>query len=310
MAEATAARSVADALEDVARWREEESGRHQAQAASLDAQIGEIAAQIAALQSNLDALREQRTALDEGAVSAVEEHGRAYDALFGALQEQAQLLAGRSAVYAEAARARDAKHAAALEDPALQKLRSDYEKGEAMLASVPEAYRAALQDAHSKLKATLDEKLAAVKPEAIELTVDPVRIDIVVAVDAIEGAAGVVMAVLPVAESVYSEWADRSDDVQTFVAARAMQALYQVARQLGIDAAQAMYGGHQGLLAVEIEVGRGDPDTLVQAVRDAVDQVLGDAPELGVARVVAYAHPVDVDYLFPPEDGDEEVDDG
>lgn len=316
MGETTAARSVEDALSDVARWRDEESARHQAKVAGLDRRIEDLAGEVSQLESQLadararlDAVRAERDAEVEFTVSEADEHRRSYDALFDALQEQAQELAGRAAVYAEAARARDAAMATAIDDPGLKKLVADYEAGKQVLATIPEAYRAAVQDAHSRLEAQLKERLAAIKPAPIELEVDPVRIDVVVAVDAMDGVAGVVMAVLPVVDTVYTEWAEREDDVQTFVAARAMQAIYQVCQQLGLGAAQAMYGGHQGLLAVEVELGRGDPDQVAQALRDAVDQVLGDAPELTAAKVVAYAQPVDVDYLFPPDDGEGEEED-
>lgn len=316
MAETTAARSVEDALQDVARWRDEESTRQQAEVADLDGRIQDLESRVASLERQLadtrgmlEQARQDRENVGVG-VSEVEAHRRSYDALFEALKEQALRLAGRAGEYGEAARSRDAAFDSKLADPELKKLIADFEAGQKVLATIPEAYRAAMQDAHARLEAQLKERVAAIKPDAIELDADPVGIDIVVAVDAIDGVAGVVMAVLPVVETVYTEWADRDDDVQTFVAARAMQAIYQVCHRLGLGAAQAMYGGHQGLLAVEVELGRGDPDEVLQSLRDAVDQVLGDAPELIGARVSATAQPVDVDYLFPPDDDEgEEVDD-
>jgi hypothetical protein len=310
MADITAPRSIADALAEVARRQGEEQARHAAELGEVDQEIASLRTAMTNLQQQLDALARFRDEL-AGRIDSVAGGGHrlTYDAIFHALHEQSQALSGRAARVAEAARAQQKALADTLEDENIRKLMEEYgqfkEHMEPHLASFPATYRKALVSKHAEIEGELRAALAdRADPPPPEVDEEPLAIDVVVAVDAPDDVAEVAMLLLPVVEHVHTAWSDREEDLQTWVAARAMQAIYRVCHTFGLEGAQAMYGGHQGLLAVEIELGAGDGAAVRTALQQTLDETFAGSPELKGARLAIHARPVDVDHLFPPEDID------
>ncbi len=307
MTEASAPRSIADALSDVARRQGEDEERQRGELAEVDAEIHSLKTAMAELEQQLEALtrfREELSAkLDSVSTGASR---RTYDGIFATLREQAQALSGRAVAVAEASRASRVALATALEDARTKKLLEEYQQFkdhvEPHLGSFPDSYRVVLESKHDEVQAELRRAVGDLDGAPPQLDAPELPIDIVIALDSPEGVAEVVMMVLPVVEHVQMAWADREEDLQTWVAARAMQAIYQVCHAFGLPGAQAMYGGHQGLLAVEVELGAGEPAAVRAALEEALGAVCGAAAELSAAKVRVVAHPVHVDHLFPPED--------
>jgi hypothetical protein len=67
-----------------------------------------------------------------------------------------------------------------------------------------------------------------------------------------------------------------------------------------------MFGGHQGLMAIEVDVSASD-DRLVERVQEALDQAFTGSAELVAAQLRARATMVRVDHLLPPDEPDAEV---
>jgi len=311
MAEDNTPRSVAEALAEVTRRLGEEETRHQAELQEVDQEVESLRTAMANLQQQLEALakfREELVAKLESVSGGV--HKRCYDAIFGALREQAQALSGRAAKVAYAQKARDAHFAEALEDEEVKALLADYQQFTQVVAptldGLPPSYREALEGRHREITGRLRDALGDTVGAPVEVQEEPLDVDVVLAVDGHDGVAEVIMLVLPVVEQVQTAWDEREEDLQTWVGARVMQAVYLVCHALGLPGAQGMYGPHQGLLAVEVELGAGDPDDVRTRLRSAIDQLLANAPELLAAKVSSHVTTVEVDHLFPPGSDDEE----
>ncbi|MBW1879185.1 MAG: hypothetical protein JRJ84_12555, partial [Deltaproteobacteria bacterium] len=311
MAEDNAPRSVADALAEVTRRQGEEESRHQAELTEVDQEVESLKTAMANLQQQLEALakfREELVAKLESVSGGV--HKRSYDAIFGALREQAQALSGRAAKVAYAQQARDADFSEALEDEEVKSLLADHQQFTQVVAptleSLPSSYRVALENRHSEITEQLRDALGDQVGAAIEVQEELLGIDVLLALDAHEGVTEVIMLVLPVVEQVQTAWDEREEDLQTWVGVRVMQAVYGVCQRIGLLGAQGMYGGHQGLLAVELELGGGDPDDVRTKLKEAIDQVFAEAPELIGAKVSSRVMAVEVDHLFPPGTEEEE----
>jgi len=275
--------------------------------AEVDQEVESLRTAMANLQQQLQALgkfREELVARLESVSTGASQ--RTYEAIFQALREQAQALSGRAAAVANVARSHQLSVDEQLEDEEIKTLLTEYqqfkEQVEPHIASFPDSYRAVLEGKHQEVQERLREALGDAGAEPPEVEAEAMNADVVVAVDAPQGVAEVVMMVLPVIEHVQTAWAEREEDLQTWLAARAMQAVYEVCHAFGLPGAQAMYGGHQGLLAVEVELGAGEPAAVRTALSETLDRVFASAPELQAAKVEVRAQPVDVDHLFPPED--------
>ena len=105
--ESGVARSVASALEEVARWRAEAEERHKAELQEVDTEVESLQQAVANLQQQLEALGRFKEEL-VGRADRIDEDeiDRCYQAIFGALGEQGGALAGRATLVAEAEGAR------------------------------------------------------------------------------------------------------------------------------------------------------------------------------------------------------------
>jgi len=294
-------------METVAKWRAEQESKVQTEIAEVDQEIGSLTTAISNLQQQMEGLAKFRGELLAKQSSVGDGEGaQIYGGIFGALTSQAATLAERGATVLAAENARRATIAAAISDPETKALMDEYEQFkttvEPTLAGLPASYRGVIEQHHVGVTEKLKARLADADTGPASVEGDSITIDVVFGVDAPEGQAEIIMVVLPVADSVKMDWSNRQDDLQTALAARAMQAVYQACKSIGFPTAQAMYGGHQGLLAVELELPGGDPGPIQSALQTALDQILGDAPELNAAKVQAKGHYSLVDNLLPPEE--------
>lgn len=303
---------VADALAQVAKWKADEESRHNTELSEVDQEVASLQTAIENLKQQLEALgrfRQELLGKLETVQTAVP--ARTYDAVFAVLLGQMDALGGRAEELLEKERARDAALLGTLDDPAVKNLLAEYEQFQKAIAptldAMPATYREAMEKLRDSQRAQLAEKLGDLGREPVASDGGDVYVDVLVAVDAPEGSAEVLMLVLPVSEDVQVLWSDREEDVQTHLTARVMQGTYAATEELGYAGAEAVFGGHQGLLAIEIEVGGGDPDAVVEKVRGQIQASLDGAPELEAGKVRVRVQVVDVDHLLPPEPTEVEV---
>ena len=293
------ATTVAQALQGVQAWRAEEDARRLGE-------LGEVAQEIKSLEAAMENLRQQLEALGtfQGELEAkaadleTVADQRTYQAIFEVMKVQAAALEQREAEGLAASKAHRSSVPELLAKQGLSGVLEEYEH-------VPEGYRAALLEVHRKQEARLREALASFA--AVSMDAKPLTVDLVFAIDAPEGTPELMVVVVPVAGAVQSGWADREGGLQTIIAARVAQAIYEAAADVGFVAAQALSGGHLGLLAVELELLGADPK-LADALRTRLAAV-AKAPELSQANVTLAVQEVSMDHLLPPEE-DEEAADG
>lgn len=304
------ATTVAQALQGVQAWRAEEDARRLGE-------LGEVAQEIKSLEAAMENLRQQLEALGtfQGELEAkaadleAVADQRTYQAIFEVMKVQAAALEQREAEGLAASKAHRSSVPELLAKQGLSGVLEEYEQFksavEPTLKHVPESYRAALLEVHRKQEARLREALASFA--AASMDAKPLTVDLVFAIDAPEGTPELMVVVVPVAGAVQSGWAHREGGLQTIIAARVAQAIYEAAADVGFVAAQALSGGHLGLLAVELELIGADPK-LAEALRTRLAAV-ARAPELSQANVTLAVQEVSMDHLLPPEE-DEEAADG
>ena len=307
MTQDEAPRSVADALAAVESMQSQALEQHQKQLAEFDAEIERIQASITNLQAQLTAVQEGRdnadTAFQENGAGG---HEEAYHLLFASLRRQSSLLAERNVAWTEAQRALDAQVRKTLEEEGLAQALEDYratERNPEVLQSLPASYRDAAVAAHKangeRLKARMAELVSVPQVEA-----DALELDVVYAVDGDEEG-GVVMLVTPIPDDVHGAWASRDADLLTEVAGRIVQGVYTAVRGTAMESCQAAYGGHQGLLAMEMELPPGSADGFGPKLAEALGEVTSSTQGLEGAGVSLTFTAVQVDRLLPPDDVEE-----
>jgi len=296
--------TIAEALAVVERWRADEDGRR-------IAELGEVAQEMNGLQAAMENLRQQLEALQafraelesKGEDLAALATQRAYQSIFEVLQLQAAALEQRERELQEAARRAAAELPARIAAAGLGEMLSEVEQFRASveptLHLLPASYRTAMLDVHKSQLAQLERVVQQVASAPTQAGA-PVSVDIAYAIDVVDGAPELAVVVVPVGDAVQSAWIEREDGLQSWLAARVAQALYQASAEVGFLGAQALSGGHMGLLAVELELVGADL-RIVDALRRQLGEI-GRAPEIVAANVKVVAKEISMDQLLPPEE--------
>jgi hypothetical protein len=296
---------VAQALAALETARRDQEERQKAQLASYDAEILRLNQAVANLQAQLAAVQQARLEAESQRTDDSAEQG--YHQIFQVLRSQAGQLAARGVAWIEAARALSARRADVLRNSDIAPLISEYEAFrrdvEPTLGALPASYRSVLLAHHEGIAGRLRHRLEGLAGDP-EVHGTALQLDVVLSVD-VDDEGGVAMIVTPVPEEVHSAWTQRDADLQTRVGARIVQGVYTALRGTPMESAQAMVGGHQGLLALEVEMSPGTTSTFGERLRAAIAQAVSDAPELRAARVEVTATLVDTELLLPPEGGEE-----
>ncbi|MBT3221321.1 MAG: hypothetical protein HN348_19740 [Proteobacteria bacterium] len=300
--------SVEVALRDVRVWKTEQARRQSAELAEVDQEVENLKTAVDNLKQQLAALGKFRSELvGKSATLDAKEIERSYSSVFETLSLQRQALEVRGAELLAAADEVSAHAAAA--HAGIAALLAEYEQFkrevEPSITTLPESYRQVLLDHHESVLAQLQEHLESVVT-ITELDSPVLRIDVVYSVDAPDGEPDLLIMVLPVAEEAYSEWASREEDLQTWLAVRVVQAVFEACREAKLPGVQAIFGGHQGLLAVEAELDGADSSVAATIARNMA-RILGSAPELKGARLEVVGCPGPIDFLLPEEDNDDET---
>ncbi|MBX2801710.1 MAG: hypothetical protein KTR31_28790 [Myxococcales bacterium] len=306
MGATTSLRLVADALQEVERWRREEESRHTAELKETDDELRNLANAISNLEQQQQALARFRDDL-LSKVASLPRRGldRGHQTLFTVMREQSQALEKREAQVADATRKRLANLEATLRQSAVAPLVDEYRQFkvavEPNLSSLPESYRSVVTQHHHRISERLQEHVHALLSVPVEIKAEPLRVEVVYSVDAPEGTPELLVVVIPVSDRVHFGWVDRQDGLQTWLAARVVQAIHEAALGSGFSEVDPMAGGHMGLLAVEVDL-VGAPGPFLTMFEDRLAVLLSGAPELGGAAVLATASQVDADFVMPPEE--------
>jgi hypothetical protein len=301
--------SLASALDEVSAWRAEAEQKTRTELAEVDQEIESLQTAMQNLQQQLDALRRFREEVSRRDDRLADEQaGRTYNAIFAALGSQAAALDARAeavnAAYAERNKALEES----LKDPEVAGLMNEYTQFKTLveptLAAMPESYRNLMLQHHEKQGRQLQDVLDRQRQTVVNVDAAPLGVEVVFAVDSPAGTPEVLMLVLPVPENVQTDWQKSPENLHTWIAARVVQGVYTACEAAGVSAPRAMYGGHQGLLAIEVEI-HGAKDDIGDRVKSAVDTAISTAHELTAAKVQVDARSVQVDNLLPPEDGQE-----
>lgn len=305
----TATQSVTAALEGVTTWAAEQHERRQAEVVEVESQIEKLREQIATLGEQLGSLEVLRQQLEEKD-PATDRTSRAYGAIFTALKHQAALFNQRAHDLSSAQRARQDKVISGLASSPIAAKVTEYEQFktvvEPTLAALPESYRMAMGKHHQGVMAEIERYLSAELDAPVTVDGESLELELVYGIDAPNGKPELLVCVLPMVDKAMTAWADRPEDVQTLLGARVVQAVYETAKVHGPAGAQVVCGGHQDLLAVEVDL-VGAAGGFVDALPDNLHAVLASAPELAGARVRIVPRRVNLDYLLPPEIEEEEA---
>jgi len=311
MTQAVSVGTVVDALEGARQWRLDEQSKTQSQIVDVDEQLGTLRASIEDLQQQVSALEAFRESLvGKEDTFEREELVRIQDGLFTALAEQHGALVERAAIVtsAESERIQMLEEVLAGSDLAdkLNEYKQFNEQVQPSLAAMPESYRSVVMGHHDKVVATLRERVTEIMSDPVEVgDLGDLALEVVFAVDSPEGEPDLLVVVAPVTDEAHSQWVDRAPDLQTTLAARLVQGVYQCLHETGLEGAQVMSGGHRGLLALECDLA-GAPADIATTLTTHLDKVIHDATELYSAKVSVSVRLVDADHLLPPdsEDGD------
>lgn len=289
--------SVADALRALDQLRADAQARQQGRLAEVDEEIARLEESITNLQSQIATLQESRREIEQSDETAAIPGGP--QKLFEVLRAQASVLAQRAQAWSEAVAECEARKEQALQSPEIAPLVAEFQQfkegGEAALAQLPPSYRKAIEEVHNKVRRELEGHLERLS-EVPVLDVEPIKLDVVFSADE-----GLVMLITPLSEQVYTQWASGSAGLDNRVAAKVVESLYSALRGTPVEAAEAMYGGHEGLLAMELEIPP-DLEGFPARLESAFEQVLGASAEIQGAKVNIQLVSVPIDLLLPGEE--------
>jgi hypothetical protein len=304
-------RTVVDALGEVARSADDERVR-------FGSEMEDVAKEMASLEEAISNLQEQHGALvrlrEELEVKTLggAETGLYYDAIFSALGGQASALAVRAEQVQSARAAQEAALAAAMNTPEIASLKAEAEQFkttiEPTLEGLPDSYREVLLSHHRGIEAKLEEHMSSIHVDVVEVDTAPLTLSLVFAVDVSDGEPEVLTVVFPIYEDVYSNWETRTEDISTRLASALVQGLYQACREAGLGETEGMFGGHQELLAMEVDLA-GSSMTIADLVVSCVHSTLSENPEFLSANIEVEVVGVDMDHLLPAEEEEEEEED-
>jgi len=297
--------SVTAVLREVGGLQAASAEQQRARLAEFDAEVERLQRNIENLHAQIATLREARRQAEEESIGddvswRLESSAR----LFAALRAQAGALTERTVAWVEAARAVEARREEQLKSPEIAPLLEEYEQFARevapTLASLPASYRQVIEAHHEDMKARLKAKLDTVEVGHPQVQADALRLEVIFACDD-----EILMILTPVPDEVHSRWTERDADLQARVAATIVQALYTALRGTALETSEAAFGGHEGLLAMEIEL-TPEVQDFGSRLRQAMAEVLAAAADIEAAQVRIDLVEVPVDLLIPDTESEED----
>jgi predicted nucleic acid-binding Zn-ribbon protein len=301
--------SVIDALDAAHRWAEEERVKMSSEIEEVEKEMANLEAAIDNLSQQHEALVRLHEELGMKAAAGASISEKYYESIFSALVVQAQAVADRVDMVQAAIASQRVALAAAMNTPEIAALQAECDQFtstiEAGLDSLPESVREVVLSHHRSLESQLAEHRTQLEVDSVDIDVEELSLNLVYAVDPIAGEPELLTVVFPIAESVYVDWESRPETMLTHLASRIVQAIYQVCQDAGLEEPEGAFGGHQGLLAMEVDLA-GASHELMGRIAEAVTTAVAIDPEFGSAKIRLEAVCVDMDHLLPPEEDDED----
>lgn len=305
--------NVKSVMEDAARWRELEGERRQQAQADFEAQKGALETEVADLEAQLArARRDLEEALANAASQAaldpdldVATAARTREGLTEVMSLQCAELTKR----AEQGVSAEVERRLALEDwlsgQGMSEQLTSYRQFEdtvrPTLDKMPESYQQVVLGHHNQVVSALREAVESYWAEPSSIDAEPLPLDLVFAVDELEGQPDLLVVVTPVIAEAYAAWETREPDAHTWVFTRVLQAIYEALESAGVPNSEVMAGPHEGVIALEADVVGASSD-LNEKVEQALSRVLSEAPELGAVHLTFNIHQLSADDLLPPEE--------
>jgi len=280
------------ALEAVASWRkgvEEEAARRQI---ALDSDEARLTAELEALQQQLEDVAQKREEIArELSVLPAYAEQRVHAAILSSLNTDGTIIADRALRYSAAAAARDEKLSAlATADGVAQKLEAfeqlETNRAEA-LASVPELYHSALIAQHEENRRELAPLFEALSAEIEPLEVEPCGITLVASVDPVTGPPEALAVILPISFDAYQRWADREEDLETWIGYRVVAAVSGALSTISASDAPVQFAPYKnGQLAIQVWLADSEAKGDLRAAFDEeVASLTSRAAEFRTARL-------------------------
>jgi len=310
MTSATVVPALADVLKEVTQWKADEETRQNAELVEVDQEVENLRSAMTNLQQQLEALAKFREELvQKQSELGGEETRRAYGAIFEALSNKKGLVVQHTEKVsaAHAARAAAIEEAMSADDvaPLVEEFNQFKTAVEPTLDSLPESYRSVMLEHHKSLSEKVQAHRDAAMAIPLDLDVEPLTVDVVFAVDAQDGKPELLIAVLPVPEDASAdEQAEGEGDLQARISTRVVQAIYETIQKFGPSGAEVVSGGHQGLLAIEVDL-LGGPHDFAEKLLVELRAVGAGASELQEASVSLVGCEVPADFILPPEEDEE-----
>jgi hypothetical protein len=303
--------SLAIILEQAQGARATAATKYKNQLDEVDEEVQRIKEAIEDLQRQLTSLVGFRDELAEQRVASEREHTQhAQDRIFELLESQATALRERSLTVAAGEVSRTSLITSRIKNSEMSSVLEDYTAGRDKLKdleALPPSWRKSVLELHAQQGESLRTFVREVDPGPTQVDGPEIALDVIYTVNAPEGEPEVVSIVMPISEEVHTDWRARTEDIQLALAARVVQGVYEASHGIGLTRSHAAYGGHRGLLAVEMDIGIDHDRDLGELLSDAIGRALQDCRELRAANLKPRAIHVPVDYLLPPEA--EEADD-
>ncbi len=285
---------VLAALDEIARWKAAEEAEIESSMANVDDDEDAVRRTLEGAQRQLVALTTFREELNEKQVVILQEADRrSRAALLAGLKADRVLLEERAARLDAAIAEREDGLQKQLGEPDLAGAVEEYAnfaEVEATLGSLPLSYRRAILAHHDKVRRRLDSVIVASNAAPPALGLDRVAVTVLFSVDPAEGPPEGMVAVLPVDFALFTDWAERREDLCAKVAYRVIAALTRLLASVGAEAAPVQYNELGGFLVVQVWLGDCTVNgSLEEGALAEIDALRGEAEDLDSAGIELHA---------------------
>lgn len=298
---------IAQAIDEVVRWRDAEVEARRARLAEIRGEQARLGEDIAELQRQISTLDDlaARVRQEESALPA-EERARTRKAVDSGLDAEAELVRTRDDVLRLAQEQRDERVASILSQPDVARLIEEYEQfqeAQATLSLLPDGYRRAIEAHHQGVRDRLHPLMEAAQAPLPPYDGAPVSVSVIASISPAEGPSEALAVLLPVPFAVYEEGAERGEDLACLLAYRMVSVIGATLHQLGRSDATVQYSDYRGLLAIQVWFGEKGPQGDLRATFTAnLDRARQQATELAAAGIEACIVWLDPEVITGGED--------
>ncbi len=305
---------LVEALEGVSQWRQEQQDAARSRLDEINAERLRLRADIEQLEREIETLGDLELKVQADLDALPDRvHARTRGAVDEGINADANVLAGRNQLYADALKAREDAVAEMVADPDTARLVEEYEQFqqiEPTLANLPAGYRDAIRAHHDSVQRRLEPVFEATQAPLQPVDADRAAVTLVASLNPPEGSPEALALVLPVPFSVYEDWMERGEDLAAVLAYRIVAAVSAALAQVGVPDVAVQFAEYQGNLAVQVWFGDDAPQGDVREAVDAQLEALGEqASELRAARLELYTAWLDPRVVTGGDDYDEDDDD-